>query len=301
MTTNQRCESMNAYLKHFLQRTLKLYEFVEQIERALARVRYTESHDDYDSIHSSLVLSTHLKALEKHASSLVFNKVRDQIIQEKFLSISLTRTNGNLSFYTLSSYIHEDKQWHATYDCENSSMTCSCMCFESIGLPCAHLFAVMKFEKIRTTPQSLILSRWRKDAKSNCDDCTRQQESQTQGNSSMSSYGALISLTQKVSYYACSSKSAYNVALNELTKLASRVENIILAGNDIPIQISPTNNRIPSVLDPEVVHTKGADKATNKKPRRPHRCKNCHGTGHNSQTCRQPTRSPKRCKKTPHR
>ena len=39
MRNTQRCESMNAYLNKFLKIRLRLYEFVQQFDRAIMRIR----------------------------------------------------------------------------------------------------------------------------------------------------------------------------------------------------------------------------------------------------------------------
>ena len=39
MSSTQRCESMNAYLNRFLKICLRLYEFVQQFDRVILRIR----------------------------------------------------------------------------------------------------------------------------------------------------------------------------------------------------------------------------------------------------------------------
>ena len=43
MRSTQRCESMNAYLNRFLKIHLQLYEFVQQFDRAIMRIRQNEA------------------------------------------------------------------------------------------------------------------------------------------------------------------------------------------------------------------------------------------------------------------
>ncbi|KAH9752374.1 protein FAR1-RELATED SEQUENCE [Citrus sinensis] len=86
MRSTQRCESMNAYLSRFVQHKLKLYEFVQQIDRALRNIRTTETSDEFKTKYSAPVLRTHLQSLEKHAAQLfslrVFSKARDEMLRE---------------------------------------------------------------------------------------------------------------------------------------------------------------------------------------------------------------------------
>ncbi|CAI0423130.1 unnamed protein product, partial [Linum tenue] len=42
---------------------------------------------------------------------------------------------------------------------------CSCGIFEFCGIPCRHIFCILKAENQIQIPKSLILKRWTKDAK----------------------------------------------------------------------------------------------------------------------------------------
>ncbi|KAL6128910.1 hypothetical protein ACLB2K_072263 [Fragaria x ananassa] len=48
-------------------------------------------------------------------------------------------------------------------------MVCSCRMFEFRGLPCPHMFSVMKNKHVVELHKSLIVKRWSKDARSVCD------------------------------------------------------------------------------------------------------------------------------------
>lgn len=52
---------MNAYLKHFLQCRLKMFESIQQIDRVVRRVRHVENFGDYNDAVGNLPLTTHLK------------------------------------------------------------------------------------------------------------------------------------------------------------------------------------------------------------------------------------------------
>ncbi|RVW86593.1 Protein FAR1-related sequence 5 [Vitis vinifera] len=79
----QRCESMNAYLNRFLKTRLKLFEFVKHFDRALSRIRHNEAKAEFETHHSSAVLTTKLYALEKYAGTVFtrqsFLKFRDEM------------------------------------------------------------------------------------------------------------------------------------------------------------------------------------------------------------------------------
>ena len=81
--STQRCESMNAYLNRFLKTRLKLFEFVKHFDRALSRIRHNEAKAEFETHHSSAVLTTKLYALEKYAGTVFtrqsFLKFRDEM------------------------------------------------------------------------------------------------------------------------------------------------------------------------------------------------------------------------------
>lgn len=68
-----------------------------------------------------------------------------------------------------------------------------------------------------------------------------------------------------MNYYVDKSSTTYNVALNELMKLASYMENIVLREEEVPSQQSYEQVNVLQVCDPKIVHTKDADKSTSKK------------------------------------
>ncbi|KAL6202361.1 hypothetical protein ACLB2K_026069 [Fragaria x ananassa] len=70
------------------------------------------------------------------------------------------------SLISLMQYGKPEKMWIVSYQPYESNPTfvCSCKLFESDGIPCCHIFAVMKFEMLTTLPESLVNKRWTKEA-----------------------------------------------------------------------------------------------------------------------------------------
>ncbi|XP_028086893.1 protein FAR1-RELATED SEQUENCE 5-like [Camellia sinensis] len=67
MRSTQRVEGMNAYFNMFLEQKVRLYEFVAQYDRALARMRVNEAKTESKTENSFPILITPLRSLEKHA------------------------------------------------------------------------------------------------------------------------------------------------------------------------------------------------------------------------------------------
>ena len=65
MRTTQRCESLNSYLRRFVEQKLKLYDFIRQIHCAVYCIRHKEVQDEFDTNHTAYILITHLHNIEK--------------------------------------------------------------------------------------------------------------------------------------------------------------------------------------------------------------------------------------------
>ena len=70
MQTIQRCESLNSYLRWFVEQKLKLYDFIRQFHRAMYCIRQKEVEDEFDRNHAALVLTIHQHSIENHTSKI---------------------------------------------------------------------------------------------------------------------------------------------------------------------------------------------------------------------------------------
>ncbi|XP_034697356.1 protein FAR1-RELATED SEQUENCE 5-like [Vitis riparia] len=129
MRTTQRCESMNAYLNRFLKIRLRLYEFVQQFDRAIMRIRQNEAKAEFESNNSSPVLSTKLSIIENHAAT-VYTK-------ESFLKFREEMKNAELFFVVglgmLGEHLSNDRS-DMYIDCgelNNLKITMECACADS--------------------------------------------------------------------------------------------------------------------------------------------------------------------------
>ncbi|KAK7255258.1 hypothetical protein RIF29_28665 [Crotalaria pallida] len=57
------------------------------------------------------------------------------------------------------------KAWRVSYDADSLQIKWFCQRFESQGIPCAHIFAVLFFLDIGELPKCIIMGRWTKMAK----------------------------------------------------------------------------------------------------------------------------------------
>uniref|UniRef100_A0A2N9FG61 Protein FAR1-RELATED SEQUENCE n=1 Tax=Fagus sylvatica TaxID=28930 RepID=A0A2N9FG61_FAGSY len=113
--STQRCESMNAFLKRFVEVKTRLYELFQHVDRALARIRHNEAISSYESKHSELAIQTQLGMIEKHAVDIftrtAFLRVRNEIKHEQLLFVVNRLENDGNRTYTISEYQRQSFTW----------------------------------------------------------------------------------------------------------------------------------------------------------------------------------------------
>ena len=162
-------------------------------------------------------------------------------------------------------------------------LKCSCMMFESIGIPCCHMVVVMKVEHLEEIPQSCIMKRWTKLAKV----YTRSVPvNETDNNMDrFVRYGSLSSMCNKLSYFASDTSSSFIEAKNEIQNLTARMEelyNYNLKGKKIASDGATGTNQ---VRDPNIVKTKGNPGKVAMNVQKGRRCSRCKRVGHIIRKC----------------
>ena len=108
--STQICESMNAYLNRFLKIRLQLYEFVQQFDRAIIRIRKNEVKAEFELNNSSPVLSTKLSILENHVVTIYmkesFFKFREEMKNAELFFVVGLVSDDSMRTYALSKFRH---------------------------------------------------------------------------------------------------------------------------------------------------------------------------------------------------
>lgn len=286
--TTQRCEGMNAYMNRFLQQKLKLQEFVRQIDRALSRTRYKELEQTFKTKHSSSLISSHLQSLEKHAESIytrnLFFMVREQIRKEPQFLVSTCVTIVERQVYQLTRYGQADKRWTVVYYPKEQRFECACMEFESSGIPCCHLFCVMKSLHLSEIPASLLNRRWSKEAK--VFECPpKSLDDQCRDVLKMIRYGSLSAEFNEICYYASMTGTRYLKLKGHITQLRSEMIEFNENSEGQRGRWSSENNNARIIKDPLIVKTKGAPIASVIKGVNLRKCGYCYLPGHNRRKC----------------
>ncbi|XP_016185318.1 protein FAR1-RELATED SEQUENCE 5-like [Arachis ipaensis] len=183
--TTSRCEGINAYIKGFLKSTDSILELVHSLDRVVKDYQNNEV--------------TALDSIELFASKLytrvVFREVKKQI---KGVVTLLFR--GRVSISTVAVYKFSRMGAHGRihkvlFDPDDKKIECDCLMWNSEGIPCSHIFCMMKYEGLEQIPDSLIMRRWCKDVK----DSRRMPVTTRPGHEGcMLKYAALCSATSLV-------------------------------------------------------------------------------------------------------
>lgn len=291
MRSNQRCESMNAYLKHFVEWKLKMFEFVRQIDRAVRRIRHLEAFEDFTDLNGTPPLSTHLADIEKQAAEVLTRRAfflfRKKIRQETSLTIECAPiVMSDRYVYRISSYKYPDRQWTLEYRISDGHITCSCLGFETDGIPCKHTFAVMKQQKLKEIPPSLIHDRWKKNAKSRLVNAQVHRNVDSSGHTAR--HGALTAASARMIYLGSKSLTGFPILMEKIAQLTSMMEDIVQREEGFTVEKGEPQRIGTFVMDPKVVRTKGCGTTQHRESTRSggkNRCKYCEQLGHNSRGC----------------
>lgn len=110
-------------------------------------MRYREVEADFCSTHGEPVIQTHLEYLERSAAAVytreIFVLFRPVLERSSTCIVVMVGRSGSTFHYKVTRYRREGVEWQVTY-CESTLiLKCSCKRFESLGIPCEHLVAVL--------------------------------------------------------------------------------------------------------------------------------------------------------------
>ncbi|KAI8530690.1 hypothetical protein RHMOL_Rhmol11G0079100 [Rhododendron molle] len=260
MRTTQRCEGMNCYMNQFLKVRLRLFEFVQQYHRGLDRMRIADAEAETDEIQrtSALIVARRVEEVERR-------------------------------LYFIEMYSQPESSWTVEYYAIKSRMNCSCLMFESFGLPCCHRIVVMKYEHLLTIPPSLVMRRWTRCARPVAQQPNHGQMSRTA--SQTARCGILSSGYNLMLFYASQGQDSFEDAREveyEMTSwMRKRWER--KKNKDWNTEIGEASNGqfIFGVGDPLVVKTKGnpGKKSSAQHYQNPRKCSHCECRGHDKRTC----------------
>ncbi|XP_058761389.1 protein FAR1-RELATED SEQUENCE 5-like [Vicia villosa] len=233
--TTSQCEAVNAIIKSYVRKKGCIFEFMHNFEQAMRSYRNNELIADFKSKFSELVMTTQLRALESHAAKVytteIFKEVRNEIVKAGSLIVKEKLIHNGFKTYRFTKYCCDNYDIEVVYDGE--TLQCECRLWDSRGIPCSHMFGVMKEEHVSLIPTGLILSRWTKDAKiqylnMNCngsDDSIMIEQAR---------FGAYCSAFTAFCKEASKKEGVYGEIMGDILKLQKKycsTDNPILASN----------------------------------------------------------------------
>ncbi|XP_020417986.1 protein FAR1-RELATED SEQUENCE 5 [Prunus persica] len=300
MCTTQRVESMNKYVKDYLRKGVKLFECIPAIDRAILRLRNTTAKEGFNAKYSTPVLKTGLTKLEQQASLIYTHRCFVLVRHEIEACSALTHDNVMHNFggrvYVLSKYDEPHNNWTCIYHGgENMRIECGCRKYESEGIPCCHLFYVMKCEHLTEIPPALIMKRWTKNGQTDtCREFIGKGEDTTNEVVEMARYGHLSAMSNKVCFYASKSADGYAMLTNEFSRWEGICEGLRQKEEQTSLKLGTGEQCPPNIVkDPNIVRTKGTQ-ARQGGMRKRRQCHLCHGYGHTKRNCSQRNLHPSR-------
>lgn len=153
----------------------------------------------------------------------MFRLVREQILQEGML-IAVQVTNDELSrVFRVKKWKVSDKEWRVHVQGTWTTVSCTCLMMETLGVPCSHLFVVLKVDNLEAIPSCLILSRWTKHAKLGISH--KLQGTWThQYMTEAARLGSLYAACRNLQKVAAKSSQAFDIAIAQIHKLSMQLE-----------------------------------------------------------------------------
>ncbi|XP_057730159.1 protein FAR1-RELATED SEQUENCE 5-like [Arachis stenosperma] len=167
--TTSRCEGINSSLKKFIKSGNCLLELVENLDRVVKDYRNNEFIADYKTLYSNPVMTMGLETLERSASKLytreIFYEVQKQIEGVAALLILHRDSFGSTEKFMFRKFRRPHHVYSVFLDRSCDKYACSCKLWERLGIPCCHIFCVLKELEKEELPSQLVIRRWCKDAK----------------------------------------------------------------------------------------------------------------------------------------
>ncbi|CAH9091432.1 unnamed protein product [Cuscuta europaea] len=278
--TMSQCEAINALIKRYVRRKSSIFEFTHCFERAVREYRNNEREADFNDSFAEPVLTTSLHKFEREASKLytmqIFKEVREELLIAGSLNVIERVELGDKLLFKMKKYSDLGKEHSVVSDALKTNLSCECHHYESRGIPCAHIFAVMKYEFMDAIPISLVCKRWTKTAKSElvCSDKLDGVDSYVMKSAR---FGSVAALAHKICDIASNKRGLFLNITNDLLSLIHKYETM-------PDSCSKDKLCLNHVGDPTIVKTKGAPKkrGLDKKKRR---CRSCNSFGHTAKNC----------------
>ncbi|XP_026410531.1 protein FAR1-RELATED SEQUENCE 5-like [Papaver somniferum] len=167
MTTTQRSEGMNNFLKKYFKRTLSLKSFVVEYDKVLDSRRAKEKTEDFKSMQRKPTLHSHwaleVRAAERYPTKM-FAYFQKEYKETLDLILEIIDQDGSIYTYKVTSFKFSSART-VTFNSSDNSVQCSCKHFQFMGMICAHSMNILHTHQVYDLPSQYFLSRWTTYAK----------------------------------------------------------------------------------------------------------------------------------------
>ncbi|XP_041016215.1 protein FAR1-RELATED SEQUENCE 5-like [Juglans microcarpa x Juglans regia] len=167
MSITQCSESMNSFFDGYVHAKINLKDFVDQFDSALKNKIESENNADFHSF--SITISCISKSpIEKRFQELYtntkFREVQMQLTDIIDLDPELLKRDGAVKTYLVENEVRVEKftklvTFSVDFSEEDVDAKCSCGLFQLRGILCRHIFAVFKYNGIKSLLEKYILDR----------------------------------------------------------------------------------------------------------------------------------------------
>ena len=148
---------------------------------------------------------------------------------------------ANSNIYTLTKFQYPEQKWTMVFYNKEVAITCSCKMMESAGIPCRHIFHVVKFEQLVRIPLTLILGRWTKLAKvSKVMKMTAVTSHLDKEVLKTTEFGSLSAACTNRCLFAVKNEQSYMIALDEIQRTCLLYPSKDMQPNDLHYSVGST-------------------------------------------------------------
>ena len=298
MSTTQRSESMNAFVKQYVEYKNSLLDFILRFDAGVERLRYLEKKEDFENSNGRPKLKT-CSPMEKQMADIytrnIFYKFQDELLTTMSLGGKLANEDDVECIFVVKNFADEkDFDRQVVWKKEEMHAYCSCKKFEFEGIPCRHIMCIMRHNSIFYLPEHFILKRWTKGVTKETF-VDRVDDTGSAGvNSCLARHSQLSCMFAGLIDIASQSREGFDVAVNCHTELEIKLRQMRLNNSTTEISIHNGKGLVDSNVieyhEPAHAVTKGRAKrlkSLKEKATRGRLCRGCNkrGVSHDKRNC----------------
>ncbi|XP_045791729.1 protein FAR1-RELATED SEQUENCE 11-like [Trifolium pratense] len=257
MTTTGRSESINSYIKHFLDAKTSLTDFITRVGVAVQiRNQVGEEARMRQKYHNHLLKTSF--PMEEHVASILTPYAFGLIQIEIELSTKYAATETNSGSFIVKHHTKDDGGRLVTWIEGQESIRCSCKEFEFSGILCRHAIRVLLMKNYFHIPSKYLPFRWRRESSL----IPRSRHIVNNNDVSSSEFHSLI---QCLEYESLKTKERKQIATKGLEDLIREIKGMSESHEDqIGLEVVPNNDEC-DVGIPVRTRSKGRPKGSKAK------------------------------------